>query len=255
MSVEEITKEEAAGAASASRGGEETARTRRRSAREHAILDAAQQIMAETGYDAMTMDELAARAHVSKPTLYQYFPSKEAVAVQAIIGLMQQSHNYLNGMDDQMPAVLRLENFVRWVLEERFSPFRAAFGASKTALAPVVRAHPDYQVKFAQLVSAVAFLVERAKNENDLSRELSTRIVVQMVFSLLRDSEYDLLIASGECLRGEVVQTLSALFLCGIRYCPDSKKPSSPSDKNQFDKNQRGAAFPSFLSPTLEPTG
>ena len=247
MSVEEITNNDIA--ATVADSGEETARTRRRSAREHAILDAARQIMAETGYDAMTMDDLAARAHVSKPTLYQYFPSKEAVAVQAIIGLMQQSHDYLDNLNTQMPAVLRLETFVRWVLEERFSPFRAAFGASKTALAPVVRTHPDYQIKFAQLVSAVSFLVEQAKQENELSHELSTRIVVQMVFSLLRDSEYDLLISSGECTKNETVQTLSALFLCGIRYCPQTKKPLS-----SFEKNQRGAAF-SSQSRTLESTG
>lgn len=248
MSVADKNKGES-GAASQTNG--ETARTRRRTAREQVILNAARLIMAETGYDAMTMDDLAARAHVSKPTLYQYFPSKESVAVRAIIGLMQQSGDYLNQLDAGLPAALRLQTFVRWVLEQRFTPFRAAFGAAKTALAPVVRSHPDYEREFARLIASISELVEQAKNENDLARELSTRVVVQIVFSLLRDTEYDLLVTSGECTQTEVVETLSALFLCGIRYCPEPK----PLLFSSFAEEKRGAAFCPLSKVLLEPTG
>jgi AcrR family transcriptional regulator len=58
-------------------------REQRRQAREHVILEAAQELMEEHGYDAMTMDDLAARAGITKPTLYQHFPSKEEIAVRA----------------------------------------------------------------------------------------------------------------------------------------------------------------------------
>ena len=216
----------------------ETARTRRRNAREEAILEAARQLIAESSYNAMTMDDLAARAHISKPTLYQYFPSKEAVAVRAIIGLMRESLAYLENLNDRDSAISRLENFVQWVIAQRFSPFRTAFGVAKTALSPVIRTHPDYLREFARMVSAISVLVEEAKAENDLSRDLSTRIVVQMVFSLLRDSEYDTLVESGECTPHEIVQTLTALFFCGIRQCHVS--PLS------LPTAERGAAFSAY---------
>ena len=244
MSVAEKTN-----GAETAHDAEPTARSRRRSAREQVILDAARQIIAETSYNAMTMDDLAARAQVSKPTLYQYFPSKEAVAVRAIIGLMHESHEYLNAQDKNRPAIMRLQTFVEWVLSQRFSPFRTAFGVAKTALAPVVREHPDYLREFARMVAAVSAIVEQAKNENDLAHELSTRVVVQMVFSLLRDSEYDVLAASGECTPHEIVQTLSALFMCGIRYCaPHDDALSSKSEVLEF---QRSAAFPSPARETV----
>ena len=223
-----------------------SARTRRRSAREAVILDAARQIIAETSYNAMTMDDLAARAHVSKPTLYQYFPSKEAVAVRAILGLMRESLEYLDALNPQTPAAARLEDFVHWVLAQRFSPFRAAFGVAKTALSPVIRSHPDYLREFARIVAAVSLLVEQAKTENELSRDLSTRIVVQMVFSLLRDSEYDTLVETGECTAHEIVETLTALFFCGIRHCHDAATALPPSPGTE-----RGAAF-SVLSKSLK---
>jgi len=47
-----------------------------RSARRTQLLGAAQQIFVRSGYHAAAMDEIADRAGVSKPVLYQHFPSK-----------------------------------------------------------------------------------------------------------------------------------------------------------------------------------
>ncbi len=45
--------------------------------RPHQILDAALSVFAEHGIDAAKLEEIAARAGVSKGTIYLYFPSKE----------------------------------------------------------------------------------------------------------------------------------------------------------------------------------
>jgi len=47
------------------------------------LLEAAASVMAEKGYDAATMTEIAERANSSIGSLYQYFPNKDAV-VQAL---------------------------------------------------------------------------------------------------------------------------------------------------------------------------
>lgn len=52
-------------------------RQRRRELLREEILEATHLLMAERGYTAMSMDELAARVGVSKPTLYNQFPAKE----------------------------------------------------------------------------------------------------------------------------------------------------------------------------------
>ncbi len=58
----------------------QTARWRRRKeARPSEILEAALAVFAEKGFAAARMDDIAARAGVSKGTIYLYFPSKEAV--------------------------------------------------------------------------------------------------------------------------------------------------------------------------------
>ena len=53
--------------------------------RREAILAAAIALVAEVGYDRMTVDALAARAGVSKPTLYRSWPGGKAeIVVEAI---------------------------------------------------------------------------------------------------------------------------------------------------------------------------
>lgn len=58
--------------------GEGRPRTGRlpRSARRHQLLQAAQQVFVAQGYHAAAMDDIAERAGVSKPVLYQHFPGK-----------------------------------------------------------------------------------------------------------------------------------------------------------------------------------
>ncbi|MGW4424151.1 TetR/AcrR family transcriptional regulator [Streptosporangium sp. NPDC004631] len=48
-----------------------------RPARRRQLLSAAQEVFVENGYHAAAMDEIAERAGVSKPVLYQHFPGKQ----------------------------------------------------------------------------------------------------------------------------------------------------------------------------------
>jgi AcrR family transcriptional regulator len=60
-------------------------RTRKRlgAAREQALLDVALALLAEVGYDRMSLDEVARRAHTSKATLYRRWPSKADLVAAA----------------------------------------------------------------------------------------------------------------------------------------------------------------------------
>jgi AcrR family transcriptional regulator len=53
-------------------------RERRRQLLRDEILQAAAALLNEKGYAAMSMDELAGRAGISKPTLYGYVREKRA---------------------------------------------------------------------------------------------------------------------------------------------------------------------------------
>lgn len=58
----------------------------RGAAREEAILRAVLDLIAEVGYDQMTMDAIAARARASKATIYRRWPGKAELVVAAVRG-------------------------------------------------------------------------------------------------------------------------------------------------------------------------
>jgi len=56
----------------------------RAEAREQAILDAAVELVMEVGYDRLSMDALAERAHAGKATIYRRWSGKAQVVAEAI---------------------------------------------------------------------------------------------------------------------------------------------------------------------------
>jgi AcrR family transcriptional regulator len=58
---------------------------------DQAILRAALDGLADLGYDRLSMDEIAARAHTGKGALYRRWPSKAAVVVAAMIAWREQT--------------------------------------------------------------------------------------------------------------------------------------------------------------------
>jgi len=65
-------------------------RRRDRAARELEIIEAAEEIFGERGYAAASMDDIAARAGVSKPLVYQYYGSKDGLFVACLSRLRAQ---------------------------------------------------------------------------------------------------------------------------------------------------------------------
>jgi AcrR family transcriptional regulator len=66
------------------------------SERETAILDAALDLVSEVGFDRMSMDAVAARAHASKATIYRHWDGKAQLVVDAMRCRV--------GVDEEPPA-------------------------------------------------------------------------------------------------------------------------------------------------------
>ncbi|MFF4405745.1 TetR/AcrR family transcriptional regulator [Streptomyces sp. NPDC001262] len=59
--------------------------TRRSERSRRAILDAALELVGESGYQRLTIEAIAARAGVGKQTIYRWWPSKAAVLFEAVV--------------------------------------------------------------------------------------------------------------------------------------------------------------------------
>ena len=80
-----------------------------RSARRVQLLEAAQQVFVANGYHAAAMDDIAERAGVSKPVLYQHFPGKLelylALLDQHVEVLGERVRSSLSATDDNRQRV------------------------------------------------------------------------------------------------------------------------------------------------------
>lgn len=63
----------------------------RDSSRDRAIRRATLQLLAEVGYDGVTMDRVATRARAGKATIYRRWPSKVALVMDAITSFTEQT--------------------------------------------------------------------------------------------------------------------------------------------------------------------
>ncbi|HYF57714.1 MAG TPA: TetR/AcrR family transcriptional regulator [Burkholderiaceae bacterium] len=88
---------------------------RRKESRPAELLDAALELFVERGYAATRLDDIAARAGVSKGTLYLYFANKEelfkALIRENIVSLIDRFRAEIERSD--LPAPALVEHFMR----------------------------------------------------------------------------------------------------------------------------------------------
>src|SRR6266849_11123360 len=86
--------------------------------RKQETLDVALRLLMERGYANLNMDELAEEAGISKPTLYQYFNSKDELVAQAVGRMFEKMEEQISGLSDKSPLE-QLEHFLRAMLNAR----------------------------------------------------------------------------------------------------------------------------------------
>jgi AcrR family transcriptional regulator len=84
-----------------------------RTARRAQLLAAAQDVFAANGYHAAAMDEIAERAGVSKPVLYQHFPGKLELYMALLDTHVEELiHRITDAMESTTDNKLRVRNAV-----------------------------------------------------------------------------------------------------------------------------------------------
>ncbi|MFC3351122.1 TetR/AcrR family transcriptional regulator [Streptomyces echinoruber] len=117
-----------------------------RRARRNQLLGAAQEVFVAQGYHAAAMDDIAERAGVSKPVLYQHFPGKLdlylALLDQHCESLIQAVRNALASTTDNKQRVRATMDAYFAYVEDDGGAFRLVFESDLTN-EPAVRERVD----------------------------------------------------------------------------------------------------------------
>jgi TetR/AcrR family transcriptional repressor of nem operon len=109
------------------------------------LLEAAFSIIRQKGYAATSVDELCARAGVTKGAFFHHFPSKDSLAVAAVNQWTEMSTAYFadapyHGYDDPLDRVLGYLDFRKAMLRGDVAEFSCLAG---TMVQEAYGTHPD----------------------------------------------------------------------------------------------------------------
>lgn len=105
----------------------------------------------ETGFYATTLDDIAARLHISKPTLYYYVKSKDDILLECYRrGFAHMQHAIERTREPAWTGLQRMEAFLLAYMELVTSPFGKCI--AKTGLQPLT---PQSRAKIAPITRQI----------------------------------------------------------------------------------------------------
>jgi AcrR family transcriptional regulator len=187
-------------------------RGRPRSERSHrAILDAANELLAERGFVDLTIEEIAQRSGVAKTTIYRRWPGKGTLVFEAF------ATDYLNRLPLQDTGSLRgdllalLRGFIKVVKG-------TVTGRTLVALVAEVQRDPElaeiWRDRFVTPVRAQhRVMFQRAVERGEASPEIDPEILLDLVFG----AAYHRLLQSHLALSDRFAQGVVDIVVAGVK--------------------------------------
>jgi AcrR family transcriptional regulator len=155
---------------------------KRGEARTRAILDATIELLAEVGFDRMTMDTVALRAKASKATIYRYWPDKTALVLDAL----RSRGSVVPDLADTGSLRGDLEIYVR----ESVAAMAGIAGRLVVGLLAVASRDPELAAQLAQQyhheqLPAINVLIERARERHEISPDVDPLVISEVLPGML----------------------------------------------------------------------
>jgi AcrR family transcriptional regulator len=159
-----------------------------------AIMDAVYALLQKKSVRALTMEEVARRAKVGKPTLYKWWPTKATLVLAMLCERMAPNL--------EMPTVLTAADSLRFRVRRLIDAFNGPFGKIVAGLIAEGQEPAILQEFFGRWVSprrtATIADLQRGKNAGELRSEAEPELLNDAIFGAI---DYRLLLRSGPLTR------------------------------------------------------
>jgi AcrR family transcriptional regulator len=160
-----------------------------------AIMDAVYTLLQEKSVRDLTMEEVAKRAKVGKPTLYKWWPTKATLVLAMLCERMAPNL--------EKPSDLTAEDSLRFRVRSLIDAFKGPFGKIVAGLISESQSEPGTLQQFLERwvgprrTATIADL-QRGKNTGELRSEAEPEVLNDAIFGALY---YRLLLRSGPLTR------------------------------------------------------
>ncbi len=187
--------------------------------REDAIVDSVNRLLADKGFDLMTVDEVAADVGIAKASLYKHFPSKEALAAAAMVRLLQRALAQVEQQQARAEASAfdRLAAVVRWSLVLQLAGEMPSLPSQNSSLRAELMASKTYLDLLLQLSERLGEWIVQAQAAGDVDTGLPPEVVLYTIYARACDPVPAFLKAGGNHSDEQIVEWVLSTCLNGLR--------------------------------------
>ena len=186
--------------------------------REDAIIASVNRLLADKGFDLMTVDEVAADVGIAKASLYKHFASKEALAAAAMVRLMQRTQALVDlqaARTDATP-MQRLVAITRWALEVQLAGEMPTVPSQNSSLRAELMASKSFLDAIMRVSDVLGGWIVQAQADGDIDPALPPEVVLYTIYARACDPVPAFLKAGGNFSDAQIVDLVLATCWRGM---------------------------------------
>ncbi|NQW95162.1 MAG: TetR/AcrR family transcriptional regulator [Polaromonas sp.] len=174
-------------------------------AREEAIVTSVNRLLAEKGFDLMTVDEVALDVGIAKASLYKHFSSKEDLAAAAMVRVIGLAQAFLASLPADAPPLVNLKAIARWMLQVQIKGEMPSLPSQNSTLRANLIANKAYLDGLMQISDQIGGWIEAAQADGSLSPKIPALAVLYTLYARACDPVPGFLKAGGQHTDEEIV--------------------------------------------------
>lgn len=186
-------------------------------AREEAIIQSVNRLLAEKGFDAMTVDEVAAAVGIAKASLYKHFPSKEDLAAAAMVRVMRRAQDFLSAIDAALSPLDKLKAVVRWTLQVQLAGQMPSLPSQNSSLRAALMGNKDYIDGLMEVSDRLGAWIEAAQQDGSLQADVPPLAVLYTLYARACDPVVEFLKGAGQHTDEQIVELVVRTCFDGLR--------------------------------------
>ena len=186
-------------------------------AREDAIVVAVNRLLAEKGFDLMTVDEVALDVGIAKASLYKHFSSKEDLAAAAMVRVIGLAQAFLASLPPDSAPLAQLKAIARWMLQVQLKGEMPSLPSQNSTLRANLMGNKAYLDGLLQISDRIGGWIEAAQADGSLNAKLPPLVVLYTLYARACDPVPGFLKAGGQHTDEEIVDLVLGTCFDGLK--------------------------------------
>jgi len=192
-------------------------------AREQAITASVNRLLSEKGFDAMTVDEVAAEVGIAKASLYKHFSSKEELACAAMVQAMKKAEDFLDDLSqsqdsEETPCVAlnRLMATTRWILQLKLAGEMPTLPSQNSTLRATLMASRPYMDGLMKVSDLLGGWIVKAQQDGFINASLPPLAVLYTLYARACDPVVEFLKMSELHTDEQIIEIIMTTCFAGL---------------------------------------